>query len=139
MIVVDTSVIYALLDGADAWHQRVAAWYGASLPSLATTPLVVAEVDHLAGARAGTRAQDAWRADLKNGAYDVIWWPQAEAEIVELAGRYRGLGVDLTDASLVVLANRLGCTDVATLDERHFRAVRPVAGDGSFRLLPADA
>ena len=27
----------------------------------------------------------------------------------------------------------------ATLDQRHFRAVRPLAGGEAFRLLPADA
>jgi hypothetical protein len=26
----------------------------------------------------------------------------------------------------------------ATLDERHFRAIRPLAGGRAFRLLPAD-
>ena len=34
---------------------------------------------------------------------------------------------------------RYGTIDIATLDERHFRAVRPLAGGKAFRLLPADA
>jgi predicted nucleic acid-binding protein len=40
---------------------------------------------------------------------------------------------------LVALAQHLGITDIATLDERHFRAVRPLAGGRAFRLLPTDA
>jgi hypothetical protein len=48
--------------------------------------------------------------------------------------------IGLTDASLVVLAERLGTTDIATLDERHFRTLRPLAGGvDAFRLLPADS
>ena len=51
--------------------------------------------------------------------------------------RYVDLQLSLADASIVVLAERHGCSDVLTLDERHFRAVlgprrRP------FRLLPTD-
>jgi predicted nucleic acid-binding protein len=43
----------------------------------------------------------------------------------------------LTDASIVVLADRYGAKDILTLDERHFRAIR--ASDRRlFRLLPAD-
>jgi predicted nucleic acid-binding protein len=43
------------------------------------------------------------------------------------------------DASLVAIAARLGTTDIATLDERHFRTLRPLTGEPAFRLLPADA
>ncbi len=49
------------------------------------------------------------------------------------------LGIGLADASVVVLAERYGTYDILTLDERHFRAMRPLTGRRSFRLLPADA
>jgi predicted nucleic acid-binding protein len=54
-----------------------------------------------------------------------------------VAREYRGLG--LADASLVAIAGRLGTAEIATLDERHFRALRPLTGEPAFRLLPADA
>jgi predicted nucleic acid-binding protein len=44
----------------------------------------------------------------------------------------------LTDASHVVLAARIGSTETATFDERHFRAIRPLGGAEAFRLLPVD-
>jgi predicted nucleic acid-binding protein len=44
----------------------------------------------------------------------------------------------LADLSIVVLAHRFRTTRIATFDERHFRALRPLDG-GSFTLLPADA
>jgi len=43
-------------------------------------------------------------------------------------------GIGLADASLVVLAARAATRSPLTLDERHFRAVRPQQG-GAFRLL----
>ena len=138
MIVIDSSVIYALLDRNDRNHQQAAEWYLAARPALATTPLILAEVDHLAGTRAGFKAQAAFRGDIVAGAYEINWWSQAAKECVEIAERYADLGVGLADASLVALATRLGVVDIATYDERHFRAMRPDKGGAAFRLLPAD-
>jgi hypothetical protein len=139
LIVADTSFVYALLDGRDRRHAEAAAWYERDEPELATTPLVLAELDHLAAARAGPPALTGLRRDLAAGAYAVEWWGSATAESVEIAESYRELGLGLTDASLVALAARLGTTWVATFDERHFRAVRPLTGGPSFALAPADA
>jgi predicted nucleic acid-binding protein len=139
VIVVDTSVVYALLDRSDQRHADAARWYQATEDEFATTPLVVAEIDHLAGARAGRAAQAAFRRDLAAGAYVVEWWATAPREIVDVAERYGNLGVTLADASLAVLAARVETTALATFDERHFRVLRPLRGAPAFTLLPADA
>jgi predicted nucleic acid-binding protein len=55
-----------------------------------------------------------------------------------LIARYADLGIGLADASIVVLADRYATNRILTLDERRFRALRPLAG-GHFTLLPADA
>ena len=138
MIILDTSVIYALLDADDSRHRQAVEWYDALDEELVTTPLVLAEADHLATTRGGSRAVRAFRADVSAGAYLVEWWPTAAREATELADRYADLGLGMTDASLVVLAARLGSTDVATFDQRHFRAVRPLGAADAFRLLPLD-
>ncbi len=139
MIVLDTSVIYALLDAADARHHQAVAWYSDLTRELVTTPLVLAEVDHLAATRGGPVALQALHADIRQGAYLVEWWPSAGGESAQVADRYADLGIGLTDASLVVLAARVGTTDIATFDERHFRAIVPLVGAPAFRLLPVDA
>jgi uncharacterized protein len=139
VIVVDTSVVVAYMNAADDHHAIVAGWLDGADDDLATTPLIVAEVDHLVGARGGRTAGRALHRDLAAGAYVVEWWPGAIASVVKIAERYADTGLGLADASLVALAERLGTIEVATLDERHFRAVRPLAGGKAFRLLPADA
>ena len=138
MIVLDTSVIYALLDAADGRHHQAVAWYSGLTRELVTTPLVLAEADHLAATRGGPVALRALRADIRAGAYLVDWWPSAAREAAQVADRYADLGIGLTDASLVVLAARVGSTDIATFDERHFRAIVPLRGAPAFRLLPLD-
>lgn len=139
MIVVDTSIAVAYMNAGDDHHAAVAEWLDGADDDLATTPLIVAEVDHLVGARGGPAARRALHRDLVAGAYLVEWWPGAITAVVKIAERYADAGLGLADASLVALAERLGTIDIATLDERHFRAVRPLAGGKAFRLLPADA
>jgi uncharacterized protein len=78
------------------------------------------------------------RADLSAGAYILEWWPGAISSTVKVAERSADSGLALTDASLVALAERLETIEIATLDERHFRAVRPLVGGNAFRLLPID-
>ena len=47
----------------------------------------------------------------------------------ELQARYADLTLGVVDASVVALAERLSEPKVATLDQRHFRAVRPAHVD----------
>jgi uncharacterized protein len=134
VIIVDTSIIVAFMNAGDDHHDAVTAWLDAADDDLATTPLIVAEVDHLITTRGGPAALRALRADLLAGAYLVDWWPTAIATTVNIAERYvdsalafaLALALGLADASLVALAERLDTITIATLDERHFRAVRPL-------------
>ncbi|HEX6713814.1 MAG TPA: PIN domain-containing protein [Thermoleophilaceae bacterium] len=138
MIVVDSSAIIAALDSADRHHEAVRRWLDAEEDDLVTTPLVVAEVDYVVGARGGRMAQQAFRDDLLAGGYLVEWWPGALSAVVPVAETYADNALGLTDASLVVLAERVETTDIATFDQRHFRSVRPTWGGDAFRLIPID-
>jgi predicted nucleic acid-binding protein len=138
VIVVDTSVILAYMNSADDHHGTVCDWLQDEDDDLVTTPLIVAEVDYLVAARGGRAAASAFRADLVAGAYVVQWWPGAINTAVAVAQRYADLGLGLADASLVALAERSNTVAIATLDARHFRAVRPLAAGAAFRLLPSD-
>jgi predicted nucleic acid-binding protein len=138
VVVVDTSIIVAYMNAADDHHSAVAGWIDKIDDDLVTTPLIIAEADHLVGQRGGARAQSGLRDDLAAGAYVVEWWSGAMAAAVEIAERYADVSLGLADASLVVLAERVGTIEIGTLDERHFRAVRPLTGGHAFRILPAD-
>jgi predicted nucleic acid-binding protein len=139
LIVLDTSVVLAFMDRRDANHGPVREWMQECRQELSTTPLVVAELDHLVFRQGGAGAAQALREDLDGGAYQVEWWPAAIHETIAAAARYESMELGLTDASLLALAARLKTTAVATLDERHFRALKPLSGGEAFTLLPADA
>ena len=61
--------------------------------------------------------------------------PEDWIRIGELVRRYRDLPLGTTDASVVVLAERMGTSSIVTLDRRHFSVLRGFRGQ-SFELYP---
>lgn len=55
--------------------------------------------------------------------------------MAELVEKYADFPLDLVDASVIAVAERLGADEIATLDRRHFSVVRP-AHLQAFTLLP---
>jgi len=55
--------------------------------------------------------------------------------MAELTEQYIDMPLGTTDASVIALAERLDITEIATLDRRHFTAVRPRHLE-AFTLLP---
>lgn len=139
MIVLDTSVVVALLAAGDARHSLARDWArGLTSEELVTTPLGAAEMDHLVARAGGAAGSRALRAELAAGAYGVEWWPEGMRTTLEVADRYESLSLGLVDASLVALAAHLRTVRIATFDERHFRVIQPLTGEPAFVLLPAD-
>ena len=132
-IVVDTSVVLALIVAHDESHRRAADFYAALDEDLVTTPLAVAEMDYLVGRRGGRAGAEAlWNA-FDSGAITVRWWATAMPETLAIARARPGLG--LADASLLALARIASTSRIATFDRKHFLAARTADGQ-SFTLLP---
>ncbi len=75
---------------------------------------------------------------VANGVYRLETFDVGDlGRAIEILEQFESLDLGLADASVVVLAERLGTHDILTLDERHFRAVRDASGR-PFRILPAD-
>jgi predicted nucleic acid-binding protein len=89
----------------------------------------------LLASRLGSTAEIRFLGDLAAG--NLIPEPVAAGDwlrIAELVSRYRDLPLGTADASVVATAERLGATQVATFDRRHFTMVQPAGR--SFELLP---
>ncbi len=97
--------------------------------------LVITEVTYLLGARLGVEPEVRFLGDLAAG--NLIVEPVAASDwlrIAELVARYSNLPLGTVDGSVIALAERLGVTDIATLDRRHFTVVR--SDIGALNLLP---
>lgn len=139
MIVLDTSGLLAAIDGTQRHHESARRALESDPGPRALSPFVLAELDFLLAARVGPDAEIALLREVAEGAYRLEPFDAEDVEAAaELVDRYRGLGLGLADASVVVLAARYRTTRILTLDERHFRAIRPLRGR-AFTLLPADA
>ncbi len=98
--------------------------------------LVITEVTYLLGTRLGWEAEVRFLGDLASGELGVEpVHPTDLLRIAELVAAYRDLQIGTVDASVVAAAERLGVTEIATLDRRHFAVVRPHHAD-AFELLP---
>jgi hypothetical protein len=92
---------------------------------LVVPTLVITEVTYLLGTRLGAPAEVRFLGDLAAG--NLITEPIAAPDwlrIAELVGRYRDLPLGTVDASVIAAAERLGITEIATLDRRHFTVVK---------------
>jgi len=103
------------------------------------SPFVLAETDYLLLSRVGTAAESAFLGEVASGAYQLEPFDQDDVgESARIVERYASLRIGIADASLVVIAARSRTHRLLTLDERHFRTVRPLRGH-AFTLLPSDA
>ncbi len=135
MLVVDTSVLLAAADNADPDHEPCTQAIQSAGP-LVTTALVIAETAYLIGRQLGPAAEAAFFHAVADGELQVETITPADARrIAELIETYADLGLGGTDASLIVVAERLSVTTIATLDRRHFGVVRP-RHTPAFELIP---
>ncbi len=138
MILLDTSGLLSALDESQRYHRECAAFLGQVSPPLLLSPFVLAELDYLLMRNIGRRAQAALLEEVARGAYLLQPFGAADvARAKEVIERYADLEVGLADASIVVLAERHGVSEVLTLDERHFRAMR-IERRKRFKVLPFD-
>ncbi|MGV9615534.1 PIN domain-containing protein [Nocardia xishanensis] len=143
--IADTSAIIAAYDRAAELHDRARDLLATSVAVV--SPLVLDEIDHLLIARFGKdrRIADLVLDDLLTSAEEgaVLVPPIDRVDLrasQQIMGQYRGLRLDLADAVNVVLAERYLTNDILTLDEKDFRAIRPLTpAHSSFRLLLQDA
>ena len=138
MILIDTSGLVAAVDPRQE-HHAAAAQVLIQPQRRILSPFVLAEIDYLISSYAGQGEELKFLSDVAHGAYEVAPFDQGDvADAIRIIQRYGALGLGLTDASIVVLAQRYNCRDILTLDQRHFRAIHESGPEG-FRLLPLDA
>jgi uncharacterized protein len=138
LILLDTSGLFAALNATQPEHETARRALEQAPRPLLLSPFVLAELDYLVTTRVGGEAELALLEEIATGVYELCSFNSRDVrEALEVLRRYSDFDVGLADASVVVLAGRFGATTVLTLDEHHFRVLRPPSGD-TFELLPAD-
>jgi predicted nucleic acid-binding protein len=137
VIICDTGPLVALLNKADNDHEACARLFATYPGRLIVPGPVLTEVCYMAESRLGSETEARFLDSMAAGEFELE--SVAPADLRRMAGlvrTYADFPLGAADASVVAIAERLGATRVATLDHRHFRAVRPVHCP-AFELLPA--
>lgn len=136
MILADTGVIYGAVDRDDPRHTDCAGVLENHADELLVPVPVLVESAWLIESRLGSSDEAAFlRAVNASELERVDLTGEDWARVIELVEGYADLPLGLVDASLVAVAERLRINQIATLDHRHFRVIRPVHID-AFELLP---
>lgn len=139
MIICDTGPLVAAAVKTDP-HNRACTdlFTGLRLAGrrLLLPPTVVAEVGYLLAREGGPQYEALFLSSIADGSFVVADLTKADyRRMAELVLQYGDMPLGTTDASVITIAERLGVTEVATLDKRHFTVVRP-AHVGALTLLP---
>ncbi|MEV6429941.1 PIN domain-containing protein [Nocardia sp. NPDC051463] len=141
-LIVDTSAILAAFDEAYPEQPAISRILGHAEDMLVVSPFIVAEADDMLSSRLGADAAKAFGQDIVTGAYELAEWAAEDhAVAAAITRRFDGPQeyIGIADASNVVLADRYRTTSIVTLDQRHFRQLKPLWGADHFTLLPYDA
>jgi len=131
-ILVDSGPLIALFDRSDAHHERSRSFLRDNPSRLVTTLASVTEVLHLLNFSAAAQADFLhWISlgGLQLASIDPPDFPRLEA----LVQKYSDLPMDFADACLVLIAERTGIRDIATID-RDFSIYR-IHGRSRFNVV----
>ena len=136
MLLVDTGPLVAYINRKDPDHEACAALFTSRTDNLLITPYVLTEACYLVGKYVSADAEINLIEAVAVGDLVQVDVSAADMErIAELARQYRSFPLGIADASVIAIAERLDLEEVATLDHRHFRAVRPKHCD-ALTVLP---
>lgn len=135
-LVLDTGPILAALDADDRHHDACAGLIRQSREPLVVVAPTLVEIDYWIRRRLTIDVWLTFVEDLRSGAYRLEdLGPKELKRAAELEQRYSDLDLGFVDAAVIATCERLEEDKVATIDHRHFNAVRP-AHCRALRLLP---
>lgn len=132
----DSSFLFALINQKDTNHAACVAVARDAALHKSILVTVIPETCYLLHKWLGHAVMRAFIQNLQ----DPIWQieqiqPQDWARVNELLNQYADVRLDLVDATLVAVAERLNIETILTLDQRDFRLIRPHHA-GFFTILP---
>lgn len=137
MIICDTGPLVATMNKTDNQHGVCRDALEGHRGPLVIPALVVLEVCQLLESRSGPYAETAFLESIHRGEFQVESLTVDDyGRMSELTRKYSDLPLGTADACVVAVAERLGVSEIATLDRRHFTVVRPRHVQ-AFTLLPS--
>lgn len=136
-LICDTGPLVAVLNSRDKYHAAAVELFDNFDGALIVPSLVVTEICYLAQTQVGPQAEARFLDAIVSRELTVEHPTENDwTRIARLVRQYAGFPLGVADASVIATAERLGVTQLASIDHRHMRAVRPSHCE-AFELLPA--
>jgi predicted nucleic acid-binding protein len=136
VIVVDAGVLIGAADADDKHHEACSRLFNERGREFIVPATVVVEVCWTLASHVSAAVEAEFLDSIAEGELRVEDLDRDDyARASELVKIYADFPLGAVDASVVAVAERLGITEVATVDHRHFNALRPRHVE-HFVLLP---
>ncbi len=134
--IVDTGFLFALANAKDQHHAQVYDLARTLTDKIILPVTVLPEICYLLDSHLGHAAMRQFLQRVQSDAMQIEQITSVDLnrvrEILDICADTR---IDFVDGTIVALAERLNVTRILTLDQRHFRLVRP-KHCSAFELLP---
>lgn len=131
-ILIDSGPLIALFDSSDKYHQKTIEFIQSNQSLLITTIASITETLHLLDFN--RNAQLDFIEWVSRGGVEIVNVLNSDFQkIKELTKKYRDLPMDFADSCLVLLAEKIGINEVATID-RDFSIYR-IKGKKAFKTI----
>ncbi|MCY7346350.1 MAG: PIN domain-containing protein [Pyrinomonadaceae bacterium] len=132
----DTGFLLAVFDKGDKYHQNCLKIYQSEFRKALLPDVVLPELAYLIRRELNLKALITFLRLVAGGEYELVRTTEKDLErAAEILEQYDDNNIDLVDAVIAAMAERLKIEKILTVDRRHFGAFRPVHC-AAFQMLP---
>lgn len=132
----DTGFLFAYFDKKDSYHLECHRLMPIELPNALLPDVVLPELAYLILRELDVKTLTDFLRSVANGDFEIVRMTNKDLErAAEILEKYDDNNIDLVDAVIFAMAERLGIEKILTVDRRHFGVFKPKHYE-SFRLLP---
>ncbi len=132
----DTGFLLAVFDKSDKHYQSCLKIYQTEFRNALLPDVVLPELAYLIKRELNLKALITFLRLVADGEYQLVRTTESDLErAAEILEQYDDNNIDLVDACIVAIAERLEIQKILTVDRRHFGVFKPKHCE-SFRLLP---
>jgi len=118
-ILIDAGPLIALFNGKDTYHEKIVNFLAQSKDKLITSWPVIAETCHMLSF--SVKAQLDFLKWCERGAVKIENAIDSElSRIIELTEKYSNVPMDLADATLIVISEKMHIKEIITIDSDYY-------------------
>lgn len=132
----DTGFLFAYLDDKDRYYSECNALMPLVLPGALLPDVVLPELAYLILRELDVKTLSKFLRSVANGDFELVHTNRSDLErAAQILEKYNDNNIDLVDAVIVAMSERLKITRILTIDRRHFSIFKPEHCE-AFELLP---